>query len=311
MKCRICGSEAAVALQSHNTAFCEKCYLDFFRRQVKRGIESQKLFTPEEKILVAISGGKDSLGLLLELVELGYQASGLFIDLAIPNFSKHARAVVEDFCSSHNLPLRIIELAGEGLAIPLVKEALSRPICSVCGKIKRHYFNKAAIAGGFDAIATGHNLDDETARLFSNSLRWDYTYLATQGPCLPAESGFVRKVKPLWKLTEFETANYAFLRDIPSHWQPCPYSQGASFSVLKNLLRSLEHEMPGRKIDFYQGFLERGRKAFVPLASSEGKNLTPCSGCGMPTSANDLCGVCRIKKAVREFQQKKLMDSNS
>ena len=71
MKCKICKETAVVALRSHNAAFCAECYKDFFARQVERGIESQKLFTREEKILVALSGGKDSLALMLELSRQG------------------------------------------------------------------------------------------------------------------------------------------------------------------------------------------------------------------------------------------------
>lgn len=299
MKCRVCKKEAVVGLRSHNTAFCEKCFLDFFRRQVKRGIEGQKLFTPEEKILVALSGGKDSLALMLELSELGYNVSGLFIDLAIPEASDVARQLVENFCANHKLPLRVISLKDEGLAIPEVKNALARPICSVCGKIKRYYFNRAALEGGYACLATGHNLDDETARLMSNTLRWDAAYLSDQGPLLPAEPGFARRVKPLWRLSEFETANYAFLRDIPHHTASCPYSEGASFSVIKNWIHNLEGKMPGRKLDFYQGFLNRGRPIFANLPEAQPEQgLKPCSQCGSPTSAEELCGVCRIKKLL-------------
>lgn len=298
MKCKVCKAEAVVSLRSHNSAFCEKCYLDFFRRQIERGIASQKLFTCQDKILVAISGGKDSLALMLELVELGYNATGLFIDLAIPEASAAARAKVEAFCNRHNLPLQVLELAKEGLKIPDVRKALRRPICAVCGKIKRHYFNLAAVRGGFDVLATGHNLDDEVGRLLSNTLRWDHAYLATQGPCLPAANGFARKVKPLWRLTEFETANYAFLRGIDFHCAVCPYSQGASFSVLKNWMHDLELQMPGRRLDFYQGFLEKGRPAFA-RENGVSAPIVPCALCGAPTSADEICGVCRIREAVK------------
>jgi uncharacterized protein (TIGR00269 family) len=192
------------------------------------------------------------------------------------------------------------EMAAEGLAIPLVKARLHRPICSACGKIKRYFFNKVAMDEGFDALATGHNLDDEAARLFSNALRWDTAYLSDQGPRLDSESGFVRKVKPLWRLTEFETANYAFLMGIENHYAPCPYSPGASFSVLKGLLQQLEAAMPGRKLDFYQGFLARGRPVFARREAEQGQELRPCPQCGYPTSSGDLCGVCRIRAALRD-----------
>ncbi len=301
MKCKICKAEAAVALRSHNAAFCEKCYAAFFRRQVQKGISSRNLFSMSEKILVALSGGKDSLALMLELAELGYNVTGLFIDLAIPESSPAARAQVEGFCARHKLPLQIVDLAAEGLAMPLVKKALRRPVCSVCGKIKRYWFNRAAMAGCYDAIATGHNLDDEVARLLSNTLRWDASYLGSQGPRLEAGNGFARKVKPLWRLSEFETANYAFLRGIEHHMAPCPYSAGASFSILKNLMHRLEGAMPGRKLDFYQGFLEKGRENFAQAAKREDMPLSPCSLCGQPTSGGEICGVCSIKRQVGEY----------
>lgn len=300
MKCKICKAEAVVALRSHNAAFCAACYKEFFARQVARGIESQKLFTREEKILVALSGGKDSLALMLELSRQGYDVTGLHIDLGIPGSSAAARGVVERFCARHGLRLMIRETAAEGLPIPLVKEKLHRPICSACGKIKRHLFNRAALDGGFDALATGHNLDDEAARLFSNALRWDTAYLSDQGPRLEGAHGFARKVKPLWRLTEFETANYAFLMGIEHHYAPCPYSPGASFTTLKGLLQRLEAAMPGRKLDFYQGFLQRGRPVFARREAEEGVELSPCTECGYPTSSGDLCGVCRIRAALRD-----------
>ena len=154
MKCKICKAEAVVALRSHNAAFCPDCYKDFFARQVERGIEGQKLFTRDERVLVALSGGKDSLALMLELSRQGYNVTGLHIDLDIPVSSAAARGVVERFCAKHGLKLMVKEMAAEGLSIPLVKERLHRPICSACGKIKRHYFNKAALEEGFTALAT-------------------------------------------------------------------------------------------------------------------------------------------------------------
>lgn len=300
LKCKICKATAVVALRSHNAAFCPDCYLKFFARQVEKGIEGQKLFTRDERILVALSGGKDSLALMLELSRQGYDVTGLHIDLGIPESSPVARGVVERFCAKHGLKLMVKELAAEGLAIPLVKERLNRPVCSACGKIKRHFFNKVALDEGFDALATGHNLDDEVARLFSNTLRWDTAYLSDQGPRLDGEDGFARKVKPLWRLTEFETANYVFLMGIEHHYAPCPYSPGASFSTLKALLQRLEAAMPGRKLDFYQGFLARARPVFARREAEEGVELAPCTSCGYPTSSGDMCGVCRIREALKD-----------
>ncbi len=300
MKCKICKDVAAVALRGHNVSFCEKCYLDFFRRQVKRGIDEKSLFTKKDKILTAISGGKDSLSLLLELSEMDYNVTGLFVDLDIPESSSQARQTVISFCEKHNLDLKIISLADEGLSIPIIKRYLKRPVCSVCGQIKRYFFNKFALEEQYDVLATGHNLDDETARLFSNVLRWDEVHLADQSPILESEGNFVRKVKPLWRLTEFETANYAFVRGISHHIAPCPYSKGASFTKLKTVLQNLETAMPNSKLNFYHGFLERGKKCFQTYQKSPDPKLSYCNTCGYPTLGDTICGVCRIRQFVEQ-----------
>lgn len=305
MKCTRCKATAVVALPSHNSGFCPDCFLDFFTGQVEKGIRRQNLFSQEDKILVALSGGKDSLGLMVELRRLGYDVTGLHIDLGIPASSPAARAVVERFCRERDLRLIVKEMEREGLAIPKVKARLKRPVCSACGKIKRHFFNRAALEGGYSVLATGHNLDDEVARLFSNTLRWDPAYLSDQGPVLEAEEdhgGFARKVKPLWRLSEFETANYAFLRGIDYHFAPCPYSRGASFTFYKTIWADIEEQMPGRKLDFYQGFLERGRPAFAGVEAAGGDVLRACAICGMPTS-QDICGVCRIRDALAQCEE--------
>ncbi len=294
MKCRRCKEPAVVALPSHHTGFCKECFLLFFSRQVEKAIKSRQLFSRQERILVALSGGKDSLSLMHELKLQGYDVTGLHIDLGIEESSPKARAKVEAFCAAHELPLQIVELEAEGLPIPEIKTRIKRPVCSVCGKIKRHVFNREAIRGGFDVLATGHNLDDEVARLFANVLRWDDAYLSDQGPCLPAENGFARKVKPLYRLSEFETANYAFLQGVDMHKEGCPYSRGASFTTHKELFAGLEEAMPGQKLQFYEKFLDAGRAHFAPDAEQEKTQVSPCTSCGYPTSA-EVCSVCRIR----------------
>lgn len=294
MKCKRCKVPAVVALPSHHTAFCAECYLLFARRLVERAIKDHDMCTPEDKILVAISGGKDSLALSWQLKELGYNVTGLHIDLGIPESSPIARGYTERFCAANGIPLHVLEMASVGLAMNEVKRRVKRPICSVCGQTKRYFFNKFAMENGFTVLATGHNLDDETSRLFSNIMRWDVEYLSDQGPVMPAENGFAKKIKPLFRMSEFETANLCFLAGIDYGYAPCPYSSKASFPIYKNLLSDLEDIQPGRKIQFYDGFLKRGRPGFSSRSQEE---VRPCVSCGYPTSTGE-CGVCRLREMM-------------
>ena len=155
------------------------------------------------------------------------------------------------------------------------------------------------MAGDYDGLATGHNLDDECARLFANTLRWDTAYLSDQGPCLPAEHGFAKKIKPLFRVSEFETAAYAHLMDIDHSHAPCPYSKKASFTRHKLLLHRLEEQSPGSKLAFYQNFLKNGRPAFAQLEKEQGDAVEPCLECGTPTSAG-VCNICRVRERLSE-----------
>ncbi len=294
MKCKRCREPAVVALPSHHTGFCAPCFDTFMLRQVARGIKNHKLLAPDDRVLVALSGGKDSLALMHLLARLEYDVTGLHVDLGIPDSSQPARASVERFCQARGFALIVHELADEGLAIPEVRRRVKRPICSVCGKLKRYVFNRTAMEQGFTALATGHNLDDEVARLFANVLRWDAAYLSDQGPLLPAQGGFAKKVKPLYRVSEFELANYCFLQGVEYHISGCPFSKGASFTVHKELFSELEDAMPGQKLNWYETFLKQGRGAFETMEEKQGAQLQKCERCGYPTSA-EVCGVCRVR----------------
>lgn len=252
----------------------------------------------DDRILVALSGGKDSMALVHQLVRLGLKPHALHIDLDIEHSSFEACKRAKKFCTENNVPLKVVHTQEHGLNIPLLKKHVNRPVCSFCGKIKRYLFNKYALDNGYTVLATGHNLDDETARLMANTLRWDTGYLRDVGPVLSEKRGFVRKIKPLYRLTEFELANYCYLNGIAYNMRGCPYSFDASFNIYKNLLNQLEKAQPGRKRSFYEAFQKKGRPYFARGQNDCGPSLTPCLKCGYPTS-EQVCGVCRLKEELK------------
>jgi len=291
MKCVRCKRQAEVELKSHNAAFCRDCFLYFFENQVVKAIKMFKMFTKKDKILVAVSGGKDSLTLWNVLLDLGYNADGLFIHLGIEGFSDIAKDKVEKFAKERDVKLIVVNLVDEGIPIPEVKKKTRRVVCSLCGQIKRYYFNMVGLKEGYDVLATGHNLDDEVSRLFSNVLHWKMEYLVDQSPVLPKEDGLLKKVKPLCRVTEYETSVYAFFKGLDFVDIECPYSKGATFTVYKKHINQIEFSSPGTKIDFYQGFL----KNLKPILDKRGvKVKNHCKICGYPTFS-DVCSVCRLK----------------
>ncbi len=105
----------------------------------------------------------------------------------------------------------------------------------------------------------------------------------------------VRKVKPLYTLTERETVSYWLLRGIDYVVEECPNAKGAHSLLYKDILNRIETESPGTKQQFFQGFLSRLRPA---LQREEAVDLAACVECGQPTTG-ELCSYCRMKNRAR------------
>ncbi len=297
MKCRKCGGRAVLELRRHNTAFCGPDYLAFFRHHVLETIRRWRMLRHEEPVLVAVSGGKDSLALWDVLHDAGYRTTGLYIDLGILDYSRASRARCEQFAAARGLPLRVVRVADEtGASIPGVKAATRRPACSACGLSKRYLMNRAALEGGFPVVATGHNLDDEAATLLGSTLRWEESALARQAPVLEAtHPKLARRVKPLFRTSERETAAYAFLRGIDYIVEECPFARGATSLTHKELLNRLEDASPGSKAMFVQGFLDRAQPLF---RTREAVALVECVRCGQATTG-EVCAFCKLRDQVK------------
>src|SRR5512147_2323155 len=285
MNCTKCKTKAVIKLPRHNAAFCKGCFNGFVHDQVAKAIKSQKMFGKDDRILVAVSGGKDSLALWDILLKLGYKADALYVNLGIGGYSDRSYEKVRRFADSvaallgATLHTHKVEQE-EGAGIRELAQLVHRPTCSTCGTIKRYQFNRAAIDHHYDVMATGHNLDDEAARLLGNVLHWQEEYLDKQAPSLPASiDGFAKKVKPLYRLTERELAAYAVLNKIDYIVEECPMAKGSKMLQYKEVLNRLETESPGTKQTFYWGFLEKQRKkqpTAITMAENDRAVLHPC-----------------------------------
>jgi uncharacterized protein (TIGR00269 family) len=303
MKCSKCGGVAVLNMRQHRRRLCAEHLVEWFLSFTQRAIDKYKMFDPEDRVLVAVSGGKDSLALWDVLLKLGYLAEGLYIGLGIDEglgYSATSLEMCRRFVSDHHpeAVLHVVDLAEEhGQTVPELARTRLRgqgKPCSVCGLVKRHVMNRVAVSGNFTAIATGHNLDDEVAVLLQNTLHWQTGYLARQSPVLAEKDGLARKVKPFIRFYERETAAYTLVSGIDYIYDECPFATGATTGYTKELLNELELRSPGSKQQFYLEFLrarDAGKAVFAERASTE---LHPCVHCGQPTTAGDMCAFCRL-----------------
>ena len=297
MKCRKCGAPAALELRRHNAAFCEPDFLEFFRNQVREAIRKHRMFTKDEQVLVAVSGGKDSLALWDVLIDEGYRTTGLYLDLGIFDYSVESKARCEKFAAARFVPLIISVVAEEvGAPVPVIQSVTRRPPCSGCGLSKRYLMNRVALEHEIPVVATGHNLDDEAATLFGSVMHWQMDALPRQSPALPStHPKLVRRVKPLYRLSELETAAFAFMRKIDYIVEECPFAAGATSIAHKEILSRMEAASPGAKHNFLFGFLDRARPAFE---QAEGVALNECARCGQVTTGT-ICAFCKLSDQVK------------
>lgn len=308
MKCKVCKEHAVIDLRRHNAGFCQTHFLAHVRNQVARTIKEFKMFTPEDRLLIAVSGGKDSLVLWDILTELGYDTTGFYLDLGIGGYSTRSKEATLAYTESRGGKLLVRSLEQEhGFSVPELAKLTGRVPCSGCGLNKRYEFNRVAIDEGFSVLVTGHNLDDEVATLFGNVLHWNVDLLGRQSPVLEERLlgddgdervGLIRKVKPLVRIAERETAAYALLSGIDYIVEECPMVEGNTHHRYKEALTLLEESSPGTKHQFYAGFLKKASARF----SGEGDEVevVGCTGCGAPTvkwdeDSDPVCSFCRTK----------------
>ena len=305
-KCRQCDQRSVINMRHHKLALCEEHYIEWFLNQTEKVIIKYRMFTQEDKILVAISGGKDSLALWDVLNQLGYKTSGIYIDLGIKtqeNYSSKSLQYIDKFANARNLTLikyDVVKNIGHSIGeiANQSKRGLNRE-CSVCGLIKRHVMNEIAIQNDFTILATGHNLDDEVATLFSNTLSWSIALLNRQSPVLQETNGFARKVKPLCRFHERETAAYTLIQGIDYMIDECPFSKGSKSIHYKHIFNALEEKQPGIKMKYYIAFLNAQKNgAFPTLDREEIKFNNKCQKCGQPTTAPNLCAYCRLIESL-------------
>jgi uncharacterized protein (TIGR00269 family) len=303
MKCRVCGQTAAINLYQHRIAFCGPHYQDWFVKQTADTIVKYQMLTPGERVLVAVSGGKDSLALWDVLNKLGYAAEGLYIHLGIegPNGYSHRSAeLCEHFATERNLILHQYNLPEEiGSTIPDLLQSKrhgSDKPCSICGLIKRRVFNTFPRSLQIPVLATGHNLDDEVSVLFTNNLSWNMEQLQRQSPVLEGGNGFTRKIKPLFRFYERETAAYTLIAGIEYIEEECPFAVGSTTNSNKMILNAMEEKHPGMKMNYYTQFLKQRKAGFLGVPENQTLELNVCPTCGELTTNPGECGYCKLLK---------------
>ncbi|MEM2673910.1 MAG: ATP-binding protein [Candidatus Bathyarchaeia archaeon] len=307
-KCKRCKTKTAEVYLAHSDLnLCPDCFLLLTERRVKHTIDVYKMLSKDDRIGVAVSGGKDSSSLAYILSSLfkKIDITLIYIDLGIPEYSQHCLEKVETLAKMLDRELIIYSLEGElGFRIGDFKQTIyGRKMCSACGTIKRYLFNKIAYDLGLTKIATGHNLDDTVEALLNFYIEGNVEAMLRLKPYLPrTHQKFVSKIKPLIELTDFECLLYAEYRSLPIRTVECKFSMGSRMQKRKELLNMIVEKIPNFKHSLINSHFKRILPALELALSNREVKIYECPTCGMPTSLEGMpCHFCKLTGALRLY----------
>ncbi len=249
----------------------------------------------KEKIIVALSGGKDSTVVAHLLKKFGYNIEGLHIDLKIGPYSDSCLKAVEDLCGDLGIKLHLYDMKkemGSGMCY-LRSHVQSRQSkgqlknCAICGVIKKWILNREARRLKASKIATGHNLDDEAQTFLLNIFK--------ASPKLSANTGVISKnisnkkliprIKPLFYVLEDDIRAYSKKKKLPVEYAKCPCGIDSYRIQIRNFLETL----PGKdKENIMKNFDVVSKRI-----QKDSKDITYCELCEEP-SRKKICKKCEL-----------------
>ncbi len=284
-------------------------FIEYFEAKVSSTIEKYHLFSKEDKILVAASGGKDSTVALYLLWKLGYNIEAINIDTGLGEYSCQNTINLELFCKEHNIKLHKASFRDAfGFGTCYIQEVLAEKgidlnSCTICGVIRRVIMNKYIRQLNATRTVTGHNADDESEAVLMNFFRNNLNIAARQGPTsgIVKHELFVPRVKPLYFCTVAEITKYSKLKQFKVYYGACPCSADAYRNILRQLLKSIESSsLPGIKETILKNFVNvvlPNLKKHCSKADLRTK-INECNNCGEPAK-NQICQACNIIGLVK------------
>jgi len=302
ISCDKCSGRAVIFQKYSGKHLCAQHFEEDVHRKVKEVLRAYRIFGKPCRIAVAVSGGKDSSSLLMILHNLfsyrdDVELLAISIDEGIEGYRtktiQAAEAVAKQLGIEH-----VVEKLEDNFGVTtdlMASQGHAQGPCSFCGVLRKGLLNKTARELSADAVATGHNLDDEAQTVMLNYLKGDVDRLYRLRP-KRALAGMVPRIKPLRRVPEKEMGIYAITHNIPIDTSACPYISRAMRQEVKDLLNEIEAKHPGTKYSIMKGFDKI--LAREPPGSYE---VIPCNRCGEPSS-DGICASCRLLDRVRAEQ---------
>lgn len=271
----------------------------YLEDNVKKTVERYGLLADNEKIAVALSGGKDSI-LTLHMLnrfkeEYNLELVAVTIDEGISGYRNEGLEAARE--NAEKLEVKLIEksfLDEFGFFLDDIFK-FYKSACIPCGVFRRYLLNRTAYEIGAVKIATGHNLDDEIQSFLMSFARADFRRFSKFGPKLDTiHKKLIPRIKPLWNVPEKDVGIWAVLNNMDVHFAECPYSYMSARSKMKEFLNKMESQRKGTKLNILKSFDKTFQFEKKPAS------LYECEKCGEPSSLN-VCKACEMLDEINNF----------
>jgi len=266
------------------------------QQKVKQTLSKINL-NKKERILVALSGGKDSTVTSYLLKKFGYNIEGFHINLGMGEYSEKCLKSVKKLCKDLGIKLYLYDIKKEmGSSMCYIRSSIQTSQhgkglknCAVCGVIKKWIMNKEARKLKASKIATGHNLDDEAQTFLMNIFKGSPELSANSGPITKnvEDKKFVPRIKPLFYILEEDIKDYSKKNKLPVIYEKCPCALDSYRIQVREFLNTLSGK---DKKNILKNFEKISKKI------KKNKNdILYCEICGEP-SRNKVCKKCELMK---------------
>ena len=297
MQCSKCGNPKVIYKREQSgQILCKDCFIESIEKKVIQTVKKEKLLDKGDKVLVALSGGKDSVT-TLQILDSFRQRNiidicAVTVDEGIANYRQEGVDIAKRHAERLGLEHKVVSLKEEyGITLD---EIMQRPnhkgSCTYCGVFRRTIINKAAREMGATKIATGHNLDDEVQAIMMNYLEGNTDNLPKLGAKTESKAEeFTVKIKPLREIPEREIGLYVVAKELEVHFDSCPYAMQSFRGEVSEVLNQLAEKHPTIKFSTLRGY-DKIKNVLKPEMQKDYAHGR-CKRCGEP-AANELCKAC-------------------
>lgn len=308
--CTQCGNKHVVIHRKYNgQRLCSKCFKKSIEKQVLKTIKKEKLITKGDKVLVGLSGGKDSVALLkiMNILKEKHviELEAVTIDEGINGYREEGIRIAKETADKLNVKHHIVSFKDkynftiDRIMKEEMKEKNPQHACTYCGVFRRQVFNQVAREINATKIATGHNLDDETQSILMNYLEGNINNMVRIGyKTQSSDKRFTQKIKPLRKIPEKEIGLYVLESGFEVHFDGCPYAHDSFRMEVGDFIRETTLKHPTMMYSILNGF-EKIKPPIKKeyLEKHTGKPNGTCEICGEPSSQK-ICKSCSFLEKI-------------